>query len=144
MSLAALLSGMALANARLGAIHGLAGPIGGRFPAPHGAVCASLLPAAMRTNLNALRARAQESETLKRFDELGWLLVGDPRATADSAVAWLTRLCLDLRVPGMRAFGITPSDFPDLIAAGRVSSSMRGNPLVLTDQELGSLLQEAL
>ncbi len=76
MSLAALFSGMALSNARLGAVHGFAGPIGGRFPAPHGSVCARLLPIVLRVNLTALRARAPLLATIRRFDELGTLLTG--------------------------------------------------------------------
>src|SRR5207245_11298164 len=81
MAVASLFGGLALANAGLGAVHGFAGPIGGMFPAPHGAVCAALLPDTMEVNLRALRRRAPESETLRRFDEIARILTGRPEAT---------------------------------------------------------------
>jgi alcohol dehydrogenase class IV len=144
MSLAALFSGMALANAKLGAVHGFAGPIGGRFGAPHGAVCAGLLPGVMLTNLNALRERAPRSEGLNRFDELGALLTGRVSSRADEAVAWLDELCSDLRVPRLGSYGMTPADFPGLIEAAGRSSSLKGNPIPLTDVELHAVLLAAI
>ena len=76
MSVAALFGGLALANAGLGAVHGFAGPVGGMFPAPHGAVCAALLPHVMEMNLRALRARQPASETLPRYEEVARILTG--------------------------------------------------------------------
>src|SRR3954447_7675932 len=99
MSYASLLGGMALANAGLGAVHGFAAPIGGMFPAPHGAVCAAVLPHAVEINVEALRARDPHSETLRRYDLVGRLLTGQSRATADDAVWWLTELCAKLQIP---------------------------------------------
>ena len=80
MALASLFGGLALANAGLGAVHGFAGPIGGMFPAPHGAVCAALLPGVMNTNLRALRQRASDGEPLRRYDEVARWLTGDMQA----------------------------------------------------------------
>ncbi len=144
MSLAALFSGMALSNARLGAVHGFAGPIGGSYPAPHGAICGRLLPIVLRVNLNALRARAPQSATIHRFDELGILLTGSGSGGAEAAIAWLTELCNELHVPPLGTYGMRPVDFPSLIEAAGASSSMKGNPIVLEQDELMSVLQAAL
>ena len=131
---------MALANAKLGAVHGFAGPIGGRFPAPHGAVCARLLPSVMLANLTALRARAPESASLNRFDELGQLLTDQDSADADAAIAWLSDLCTELQIPPLGSYGMGAADFPELIEAARHSSSMKGNPIALTQAELNGVL----
>src|SRR5207248_5172629 len=92
MSLASLFGGLSLANAGLGAVHGFAGPIGGMFPAPHGAVCAALLPHVVKVNLKAIRERKPESETLRRYDEIARILTGEPGATADHGADWLCKL----------------------------------------------------
>src|SRR5690606_23659070 len=95
MAMAALWSGMVLANGGLGAVHGFAGPIGGMFDAPHGAICAALLPHVMAANIAALRAR-QAADGLRRFDTVARLLTGRPEATADDGVAWVRALCASL------------------------------------------------
>src|SRR5574340_251701 len=127
MSLGALFSGMTLANSKLGAVHGFAGPIGGRLGAPHGAVCARLLPEVMSANLTALRERAAGSAVLTRFDELGQLLTGRESVDADAAVDWIRELCSDLQVPPLRSYGMSAQDLPELIDAAKRSSSMRGH-----------------
>jgi len=144
MSLAALFGGMALANARLGAAHGFAGPIGGMFPAPHGAICARLLPLVMETNLHALQERAPGSPVLSRFTEVARLLTGEPDALAEDGIRWVHQLCADLRIPPLSVFGVTPSTIPAIVAPSRKSSSMKGNPIELTDEELHAILQRAL
>ena len=112
MALASLFGGLALANAGLGAVHGFAGPMGGMFPAPHGAVCAALLPHVMETNLRALRSRAPSSESLSRYSELGPLLTGRTQATADDAVQWIHELVTALHIPRLKSYGITSADIP--------------------------------
>jgi alcohol dehydrogenase class IV len=144
MSFAALLGGMALANAGLGAIHGFAGPVGGMFPAPHGAVCAVLLPHVVRANIVALTARDPSNPVLGRFDTIGRLLAGRHTASAVDPVDHLERLRLDLGIPPLRAWGVTGSHVPALVTAARRSSSMRGNPIELTDEELTGILSGAL
>jgi alcohol dehydrogenase class IV len=144
MSLAALFGGLALANAALGAVHGFAGPFGGMFDAPHGAVCAALLPHVMAANIAALRARQPESLTLRCYDEVARLLTGSEAATAGDGVAWIGELCQALHVPGLASYGVAQADFPDLIEKSARSSSMKGNPVVLTTEELGSILERAL
>jgi alcohol dehydrogenase class IV len=141
MSLASLFGGLALANAGLGAVHGFAGPLGGRLEAPHGALCAALLPAAVRVNLRAVRARAARFAT--RFDDVARWLTGNPDAVAEDAVAWLEALGRDLAVPGLASYGFGVEDVPALLPQARASSSMRGNPVELTDDELAEILEAA-
>ncbi len=144
MSLAALFGGMALANARLGAAHGFAGPIGGMFPAPHGAICARLLPLVMETNLHAIQERSPDLLVLSRFAEVSRLLTRNPDARAEDGILWLHQLCADLRIPPLSDYGITQADLPAIIEPSRKASSMKGNPIPLTDEELYSILQRAL
>lgn len=140
MALASLLGGLALANAGLGAAHGFAGPIGGMFPAPHGAVCAALLPHVMTTNIAALRRRQPDSPVLERYNEVARIVTGDPAARAEGGVAWVTALTADLGVPPLRAYGITPADFPPLVEKAIAASSTKANPIVLTQEELTEIL----
>lgn len=144
MAVASLFGGLALANAGLGAVHGFAGPIGGMFPAPHGAVCAALLPHVVRANLIALRLRAPESATLRRFDDLGRLLTGRAQASADEAVLWLRELVKSLNISPLSKYGLTRDDAPAIVAAAARASSMKANPLPLTDAELNAILLAAL
>lgn len=144
MSLASLLGGLALANAGLGAAHGFAGPIGGVFHAPHGAVCAALLPPVMAVNVRALRERQPDSPALKRYDEVAVLLTGNPGATAADGVAWVEALCRALNIPPLSMYGIGPADVDGLVEKAAVASSMKANPIVLTHQELREILTQAL
>lgn len=144
MALAALLGGMALANARLGAVHGFAAPIGGMFPAPHGAICAILLPHVMSINVAALAAREPGSEALRRYDEVARLVTRDENAKAADGVAWVRDLVDVLNVPPLASYGITRADFPILIEKASVASSMQGNPIKLTHDELRDALARAL
>ncbi len=144
MAFAALLGGMALANAGLGAVHGFAGPIGGTLPAPHGAVCAALLPHVVRANVAALTAREPSNPILGRFDTIGRVLTGRNSASAADGVTHLGRLRSDLGIPSLRAWGVTESHVPALVAQARRSSSMRGNPIELTDEELTEILAAAM
>jgi len=144
MALVSLFGGLALANAGLGAVHGLAGPIGGMFPAPHGAVCAALLPRVMDANLRALRSQAPESEALRRMSQVARLLTGRAGQAADEAVSWLAALVRDLAIPRLSFWGITPADLPEIAGAAARSSSMRGNPVALTTEELTAAVTAAL
>ena len=144
MAAASLFSGLALANAGLGVVHGFAAPIGGMFPAPHGAVCAALLPHAMDINLRALRLRQPDSAVLQRFTEIARLLTRNPDATADDGVSWLRQLCADLKIPSLGTYGISCNDVTALCDKATQASSMKGNPLVLTPDELREILKCAL
>jgi alcohol dehydrogenase class IV len=136
LALASLFGGLCLANAGLGAVHGFAAPVGGMFDAPHGAVCAALLPATLEVNLRALRARAPAHPALPRFQEVAVLLTGRAEARAEDGIAWVKELCQALAVPGLGHYGLTEADMPRLVARARAASSMKANPLVLTDEEL--------
>lgn len=144
MAFASLCGGLALANAGLGAVHGFAGPIGGMFPAPHGAVCAALLPHVLATNIDALRARAPQHPALRRFDELGRLLTGRPQAVADDAVHWTADLVTAFHIRPLSAYGVTHADAPALVEASMQASSMKANPLPLTRAELTDILERSL
>ncbi len=143
MALAALHGGIALTNAGLGAVHGLAAPIGGAFNAPHGAVCAALLPHAFETNLRALRARAPESPALARFDEVARQLTGNPAARAPDAVRWLHDLVRRLGIPSLGHYGLGPAHFEELTRAAQAASSMKSNPIALEPSEITSILEGA-
>ena len=144
MALASLFGGLALANAGLGAVHGFAGPIGGSFPAPHGAVCAALLPHVMAANLRALRAREPKSYALSRYYWIANWLTGNPHTTADAGVEWVQKLVADLPVPKLGAYGIREENVADLVAKAANASSMKANPIVLTPDELAQTLRLAL
>jgi alcohol dehydrogenase class IV len=144
MSLASLLGGLALANAKLGAVHGFAAPIGAMFPAPHGAVCARLLPLVMEANVRALQARAPDSVALARYAEVAQMLTGQFTATAAEGVAWVRALVAHLNVPPLSAYGLTESDLPGVVSQAQRASSMQGNPLPLMDEELTVILKQAL
>jgi len=144
MALASLLGGLALANARLGAVHGFAGPLGGMLSAPHGVICAKLLPYVMETNVQALQKRAADSPALARYDEVAQLLTGEVRASATDGVAWVQNLCEALKVPPLAEFGLKEQDFPAVVAKSQKSSSMKGNPITLIDDELIEILRKGL
>lgn len=144
LAFASLCSGQALANAGLGIVHGFAAPLGGMFPAPHGAVCAALLPHAMAANLSAARARQSSGVTVHRYDDIARLLTGRPHATADDGVAWVRGLVTALSIPRLSTYGVTPADVPLVVEKAAAASSTKGNPLPLTPQELTAILSAAL
>lgn len=144
MALASLCGGLALANARLGAVHGLAGPLGGMFPAPHGALCARLLPLVMAANVQALLGRAPQHPALARYTEAAQVLTGDPTATATDGVEWTAQLVAELDTPPLATYGVRRVDIPEIVSRGQQASSMKGNPLALTDAELSAIVEAAL
>jgi alcohol dehydrogenase class IV len=148
MAYAALLSGICLAHAGLGAVHGLASPLGAQLPIPHGIACGTTLAGVVATNVAALETRDPAAPALERYATLGRLLgrlaEGAPAAEARSALvrvvrAWTTSLA----IPGLRAYGLSPDLIPAVVADAR-GSSMRTNPVVLTDEELAAVLESAL
>ncbi len=135
---------LALANAGLGAVHGFAAPLGGIFRAPHGAICAALLPHVMATNYAALRQRQPTSPALAKYDQMARLLLDDDLATAPDGVEWLRQTCRDVEIPTLGAHGITAEYFPQLVQQASQTSSMRGNPIPLTADELSAVLERAV
>jgi alcohol dehydrogenase class IV len=155
MALAALFSGMALTNAGLGAVHGIAGPLGGMFDAPHGAICAALLPQVMEANVRALRELQPGSEPLRRYEVLGRLLTDKrhpaarsaalpPNDSADDAVAWVRQLVADLNIPKLGRYGDISGHARELADKSSRSSSMKANPIALTPDELSMILKLSL
>ncbi len=142
MALASLCGGLALANAGLGAVHGLAGPVGGLYSAPHGAVCAALLPEVLEMNIRA--AQEQKAlELLRRFNDLARLLTGVATARAADSLPWLRGLGRDLKVQRLGALGVQQADFDLLADMAIESSSMKGNPVELTPAQLREILERA-
>jgi alcohol dehydrogenase class IV len=144
MALASLLGGLALANAGLGAAHGFAGPVGGMFPAPHGAVCARLLPHVMAVNVRAIAERMPGSDALRRYDEVARILTGSEKAAASDAVAWVRELCQVFGVPSLGSYGVAAREVPALVEQAAVASSMKSNPIQLTRDEMQEILTQAL
>jgi alcohol dehydrogenase class IV len=144
MAVASLFSGLALANAKLGAVHGFAGPLGGMIAAPHGVICARLLPYVMEANVQALQRRAVGSPALGRYDEVAQLLTGTvTTAQAVEGVGWVHKLCGALKVAPLAEFGLKEQDFQTVVAKSQKSSSMKGNPIELTDEESMEILKKA-
>jgi alcohol dehydrogenase class IV len=144
MALVSLYGGMALANAGLGAVHGFAGPLGGMLSAPHGALCARLLPGVITANVKALRERAADSPVLARYAEVARILTGRGDASPEEGAAWVGELGEALSIPGLSAHGLGTADLETAVSKSRNASSMRGNPIVLTDDELHGILEEAM
>lgn len=143
MALCSLFGGLSLANAKLGAVHGFAAPLGGQFAGPHGAVCARLLPLVMAANVQALR-RGHGEVLLARFDAVARTLTGSPLAAAEDGIAFVRELAAELAVPGLAAYGMTASDIEGVARKAASASSMKGNPVPLTQAELCEILEQAL
>lgn len=144
MSYSSLLSGLALANAGLGVVHGFAAAIGGTFDAPHGNICAAILPHGIAANLRALRARAPESPALERYHEAARLTTGESSASADDLVSWVANLTQHLRIPGLSAWHVREQDVAPIVERAARASSMKANPLPLSDSELADTVRKAL
>ena len=144
MAVASLCGGLALANAKLGAVHGFASPLCGMFPVPHGMACARLLPLITEINVRAIRARMPNAAAVGRYDEVARIVTGDASARAEDAAVWLRELVAELSVPGLASYGVKGGDIPRVVAAARQASSMQGNPIVLTDADLCEALGAAI
>jgi alcohol dehydrogenase class IV len=141
MALAALLSGITLTSAGLGAVHGFAAPLGANFPVPHGVVCAALLPHVIEANVRA-------GATPHRYATVGRTLAGDDTMSEEKAieraVIETASLARDLSIPRLSSFGLTRQRIPEMTALARKASSMRYNPVSLSDEALGIILENAL
>jgi alcohol dehydrogenase class IV len=139
MAWASLLGGMALANAGLGVVHGFAAPVGGMFEAPHGAVCAALLPAGMRANIAAAGAAA-----LERYREIARIVTGDKKASPEDGAQWVETLARQMQIPRLSAWGIRGEHIPDLVAKAARANSMKANPVSLSPAQLSVVLESSL
>ena len=143
MSVCSLLGGMALANAKLGAVHGLAGVIGGARPVPHGVACAALLAPVIEANVRVLQSGSVQS-ALPRYTEVARLLTGAADALVEDGLAWIRETVARLAIPGLAAYGLRPGDVGEIAAPAARSSSMQGNPVPLSDDDLRAIVLAAL
>ena len=143
MALASLCGGIALANASLGAVHGFAGPLGGMLHAPHGALCARLLPLVMEANINALEARQPEHPALARYAEIAQILTLDKNATVLDGLEWVRNLVSTLNIPALSAYGMNKADIPAAVENTMKANSFKGNPIPLDQDELITILERA-
>ena len=142
MAYASLLGGMALANVKLGAVHGFAGPMGGMFPVPHGAICALLLPAVMEVNIRAVTEQKLDSYYLK-FTEVAKILTDNPNPRAEDGIRWAEEMVKYLKIHSLCDYGVTEADFPVAVEKAKSASSMKGNPVILSDDELMEILERS-
>jgi alcohol dehydrogenase len=147
MAYASLLSGICLAQTGLGAVHGLAAPLGAFFPIPHGVACGTLLVAATRINIAALQARDTDNAALPKYAEIGRRFALQKGLNGDEARAFLLEALHKweekLRLPRLAACGVTAADIPRIVANSR-GSSMKTNPILLTDAEIAAILAARL
>ncbi|MCX7976271.1 MAG: iron-containing alcohol dehydrogenase [Bellilinea sp.] len=143
MAFGSLMGGLALANAGLGAVHGFAAPLGGLFDAPHGAICARLLPVVCQVNIQALQERSPHNPVLERYQKIAGWLTGNPDANPLMGVRWLEELCEELQIPRLREYGVQRNIFSRVVENAKRASSMKANPLELRDEELFRILEEA-
>lgn len=144
MCVASLCSGIALANAKLGAVHGFAGPIGGMINAPHGALCSSLLLPVLRMNTEIARRRDPQGIVSRKLDQVAKVLTGNAAANAHYAIAWIDALIKDLQLKSLGDLGFQPSDIPAAVEMSANSSSMKGNPIDLDPADLREILEASL
>ena len=144
MAVCSLLGGMALANAKLGAVHGIAGVLGGTADVPHGVACAALLTPVIEANVRVLRSGPPGDRVLDRYTEAARVLTGEPAASIEDGLAWLRETITMLGIPGLAAFGIGPQHADDVAVKAARSSSMQGNPVTLSHDDLRAILLEAL
>jgi alcohol dehydrogenase class IV len=144
MSLASLFGGMALANAALGAVHGFAGPLGGMLHAPHGALCARLLPCVMEANIKALETRQPDHPVIARYAEIARILTGETEAMPIDGAEWTAELVKALNIPPLSAYGMSQRNFPEAVEKTMKANSFKGNPIVLEERELTEILEKAL
>ncbi len=136
MSFGSLLGGLALANAGLGVVHGFAAPLGGMLEAPHGALCAEVLPHAISVNIRALRGRAAGGESLERYREAARLLTARVNVEAKDCARYVAELCQQLSVPSLRTYGLTAEQIPEVVEKVAKASSTKSNPIQLTAEGL--------
>ncbi|WP_028581077.1 iron-containing alcohol dehydrogenase [Desulfogranum japonicum] len=144
MALASLYGGLALANAKLGAVHGIAGPFGGMYDAPHGGICAALLPHVMAINIEAMLEREPENSALARYQHIAAMITGNPDADIHEGPKQLLAFCKQFSIPGLAAYGFSMDNVTALLQAAQNASSMKGNPIALTENDLRHILQRAL
>lgn len=142
MALASLIGGISLANAKLGLVHGFAGPLGGMLPnAPHGYLCAVFLAPVIAANIAAIRAEDEKDERLERFGEVARIATGRMDATADDLAPWVADVCKTLKVQPLREFGFKEEMIPELVKKVGNAGSTKGNPIVIPPEGLENIIR---
>ena len=144
MALASLFGGISPANAKLGAVHGIAGPLGSMINAPHGQICACLLPYVTESNIKALEKGGDNSGMLSRYEEVSYLLNERDDATLTDLTDYLHKLVDDFKLSPLAKHGLLTEDFPELITKSMRASSMKGNPVILNNTEINEILSNAI
>ncbi len=143
MAYASLLSGVVLANAGLGIVHGLASPLGGRFPIPHGVVCGTLVGAATRVNLRVLQ-RENNENALQKLAKVGALFAdgnsGSSQGDCEALISILDNWTRLLAIPKLGTYGIRETDLNDIVS----ETKCRNNPVKLSREEIREILVERL
>jgi alcohol dehydrogenase class IV len=146
MAYASLLSGITLAQAGLGSVHGLASPLGAFFPIPHGVVCGTLVATASAVNIRVLQRDANDA-VLAKYARVGRMLAPRAPATDAEALVALVQTLHDwtrrLELPALGRFGVAAADIPRIVAAAR-GNSMQTNPVWLSDAEIGEIVSPRL
>jgi len=147
MLYASMISGLTLANAGLGSVHGLASPLGAYFPIPHGVVCGTLLFEATRTNIVALKERLPQHPSLRKYAEVGYMFAQTDSMGADGArealLGTIQAWCGKLEMPLLSNYGVVESDIDRIVAASR-GNSMQTNPVLLSDEEIAGIIRRRL
>ncbi|MCF2707313.1 iron-containing alcohol dehydrogenase [Arcanobacterium haemolyticum] len=144
MSLCSLLGGLSLANSKLGAVHGLAAPLGGMIGAAHGEICAALLAAATEMNVRAMREREPDNPALARYENAARVVTGNPNADVDDLVAWIKEIVAYVGVRQLSELGLPESKIQEAAQKGRIASSMKGNPITLTQEEVEEIVTRSM
>jgi alcohol dehydrogenase class IV len=144
MSWTSLMGGLALANAGLGAVHGFAAVIGGMFDAPHGDICARLLPIVFEVNCREIQKTSECTKYLSRFIQISRWLVGRDNAGIEDGVYFLSNLAEKLNIPSLSIYGLDSSRIEEIAQKARNASSMKGNPVRLNDDVLIEIMQRAI
>lgn len=147
MAYAALMSGITLAQVGLGSVHGLASPLGAFFPIPHGVVCGTLVAEATAMNIRALKEREPASKILLKYAQAGRMMTHDIHLSDEEALKRLVEILegwtQTMNLPLLSKYGVTRADIPKIVANSR-GSSMKTNPILLSDEEIGEILSRRL
>jgi alcohol dehydrogenase class IV len=147
MALASLISGICLANAGLGAVHGFASPMGG-LNIPHGVICAALLAPTIEANISKLKSTPENQLVLEKYSRIAEIIAdrtfSKMELAHESFIDFLKSLTEDLKIPKLSEFGVTESVIPMIVEKAKNSSSMKYNPIHLDDTALSNILKQAM
>jgi alcohol dehydrogenase class IV len=144
MACASLFGGLGLANSKLGAVHGFAGPLGGNIHAPHGSICGCLLPFVMEANIKGLKSKQKSSITLFKYNEIAKILTRNEDADLFDCIVFVRKLCDFFGIPNLAELGFSKDNINTIVEQAQRASSMKGNPILLPYEELQNILTSAL